>query len=185
LPNEDKKALVRSLVKSVIMVRPRKNQVQVKVVWVSGHYTNLLLQPPILISLDPMDKQALAQRIQQLWEEGLSDKEIAGVLQREGFRSARSSQVSPLLVQEIRLDNNWKSALERSKHADEVDGMFTVRGLARHLGVRNNWVYNRIRSGVIPPTCIQRHPQGKVHLLPKDGEYIERLKALITAKSDH
>ena len=176
LSHVQQKELLRSLIEQVILKRLSPDQVEVKIVWISGHYSLLLARPPILCQAKMSGREQFLTRLKQLWQEGLSDEQIAGCLSKEGFRSARSEQVVPLTVQRIRLKQGWYMALARSRNALEIDGLFTVRGLAAHIGVEQTWVYQRIYRGVIDPELVQRHPQGQVYLIQKDPAMLEKLR---------
>ncbi len=107
---EEKKELLRSLISHVILTRkPSNNSIEIKIVWVSGHYTVVEGHPPVYRISDLHDLQLMTERIHELWKVKKTDREIAALLSQEGFRSPRSLHVKPTTVQKIRLHNNWKS----------------------------------------------------------------------------
>jgi hypothetical protein len=106
---EEKKELLRSLISHVILTRKPANSVEIKIVWVSGHYTIVEGHPQVYRTSDLHDLQLMTERIHELWEAKKTDREIATLLSQEGFRSARSLQVNPATVQKLRLQNNWKN----------------------------------------------------------------------------
>lgn len=138
LSNSQKKDLLRTLIAQVVLRRETPDRVEVRVVWVSGHYTVAYVQPPILRQQDVVGYNEMVERIKALWEEGLSDEQIAAQLMEEGFHTARSTGVTPMAVQKIRLARGWKLPLAQHRSALELDGHLTTRGLAARLGCETN-----------------------------------------------
>ena len=63
---------------------------------------------------------------------------------------------------------------------DKLDEQWTIRGLARELGVAWGWVYNRIRNGFLrEPDVSRRPPHGNV-LIRDDAEVLTRLRVEVT-----
>jgi hypothetical protein len=101
---EEKKELLRSLISHVIA-----NSVEIKIVWLSGHYTVVEGHPQVYRTSDLHDLPLMTERIHELWQAKKTDREIATLLSQEGFRSPRSLEVNPATVQRLRLQNNWKN----------------------------------------------------------------------------
>jgi uncharacterized protein YoaH (UPF0181 family) len=180
LTNNQKKELLRTLIARVVLKRLAPDTVEIKIVWVSGHYSVHYAQPPIHREGDVTGYQEMVERIRVLWQQGLSDGHIAEQLTAEGFHSARSTHVPPLAVQRVRLDRGWYLHLEQSRDALELDGYLTPRGLARLLGVTRGWVYRHLENGEIDPNCFIRHPQSKVYQIRNDQGTIERISQLLS-----
>jgi DNA invertase Pin-like site-specific DNA recombinase len=179
LSNSHKKELLRSLIAQVILTREAADRVAVKIVWVSGHYSLVYAQPPILREQDVTGYDQMVNRIETLWQQELDDEQIAAQLTQEGFHSARSTQVRPDTVMKIRLAHHWYTHLARSRNALELDGRLTIKGFAARLGVERNWVYNRLKRGGIDPQYVTRHPQSRVYLIKDDPVLIAQLKQLL------
>ena len=63
---------------------------------------------------------------------------------------------------------------------DKLDEQWTIRGLARELGVAWGWVYTRIRNGFLSePDVSRRPPHGNV-LIRDDAEVLTRLRVEVT-----
>jgi DNA invertase Pin-like site-specific DNA recombinase len=177
LRHEQRKALLRSLIARVIVARTAPDRIDVRIVWVSGHCTQGVVIPPILRQREVTGHDAMVARLQQLWRDGYRDTQIADTLSREGFRAARRAQVSAATVLKIRNQHPWVSRYQQHRGADKIDAMWTIRGLARHLGVKRAWVDNRIRSGFLAaPDVIRRAPYGN-YLIRDDAALLERLRA--------
>lgn len=175
LTNEQRKQLLRSLMARVILIRLAPDRVQVKIVWVSGHFSQGIVCPPIWRQVDGTHYPAILERIEQLWQAGLTDKQIAAALNEAGFHSARNLNFTPFTVLKIRRQQGWGSALSQHRGAEKVDGMWTIQALAKQLGVKVCWFYNRIRNGFLSEPDLVRQPQGN-YLIRDDEHLIERLK---------
>lgn len=177
LQQHQRKSLLRSLISRVIAERTAADRVEVKIVWISGHFSQGVVIPPILRQRDLTDYDTMVERIHQLWGEGCRDTQIADILCREGFRSARRDQVSAVTVLKIRKQHQWASPYQQHRLADKIDSMWTVRGLAAHLGVGRDWLYSRIRSGFLSaPDVISRPPYGH-YLIRDEAKLLARLRA--------
>jgi hypothetical protein len=174
---EEKKELLRSLISHVILTRKPTNSIEIKIVWVSGHYTVVEGHPTVYRTRDLHDLQRMTERIHELWKLQKTDDEIATLLSQEGFRSARSLQVNPLAVQKIRLQNHWKSQSTKGALRIRLNGFLSVTELADHIGVDRSLILRRIYNGMIPATDIRRHPDFKTaYLIRMSPELIDNLK---------
>jgi hypothetical protein len=177
LTHEQCKQLLRSLITRVILKRTSPDQVQVKIVWVSGHFSEGIVIPPVHKQAQVTGYQTMVLRVEQLWREGQTDVQIAQTLSMEGFHSARSTRLLPATVLKIRNQHHWVSRFYEHRHADKIDGMWTIRGLSTELGVRHDWFYNRIRSGFLREPDVMRKPPYGNYLIRDDVQLIERLRS--------
>lgn len=175
LTNEQRKQLLRSLIARVILTRIAPDQVEVKVVWVSGHFSQGIVCPPTWRQVDVTNYPAILERIEQLWQTGLTDKQIAVALNEEGFHSARNLSFTPLIVLKIRHQQGWGSVLSQHRGAEKINGMWTIQALAKQFGVKVCWFYNRIRNGFLSEPDLVRQPQGN-YLIRDDEHLMARLK---------
>jgi len=176
LTNEHKKRLLRSLISRVVLRRTAPDQVEVKIVWISGHFSIDYLTPPIHRQADVSRYDEMVSRVHELWQDGREDADIAVILTQEGFHSARSLDVSETTVGKIRRQNQWMSHYHSHRLSDKIDGLWTIHGLSKELGVDRNWFYRRIYSGQLrEPDVIRKPPYGN-YLIRNDPELIERLR---------
>lgn len=176
LTPEHRKQLLRSLIQRVILTRTAPDRVQVKIVWVSGHFSEGTVIPPIHRQTAVTGYPQMVGRAHELWHQGHTDRDIARVLSTEGFRSARSTVVSPATVLKIRGQHHWVSRYHEHRLAGRIEGWWTVHGLAAELGVGRNWIYRRIRRGILkPPALIRRQPYGNF-LIQDDPTLLEYLR---------
>jgi DNA invertase Pin-like site-specific DNA recombinase len=177
LQHDQRKALLRSLISRVIVKRTAPDRIEVKIVWISGHFSQGVVIPPIFRQRDLTDYDTMLERIEQMWRDGHRDAQIADQLNREGFRSARRERVSAMAVLKIRRQHQWDSRFHQHRIADKIDSMWTLRGLAGHLGVRREWLYYRIRSGFLGEPDVIRQPPYGLYLIRNEAQVLARLRA--------
>lgn len=176
LTNENRKKLLRSLISQIIVQRLKPDQVQVKIVWVSGHFSTGIVRPSVHRQVDVTGYEDMLQRTRELWKAGKTDKEIAKTLTCEGFRTARNLDVSSGTVFKIRRRHQLQNTIHEYRMAEKVDGMWTVRGLCCHLGLSQSWLYRYLKSGKVPESHILRKPPHNIYLVRDEPELLERLK---------
>jgi hypothetical protein len=174
------KALLRSLIRRIILTCPQPDEIDAKVVWVSGAMTQLSIRPPVHRIRDLRDYDQLLARLRSLSEQGYHDAQIAAQLTAEGFRSARSPTVLPSLVTRLRHAAGIVSVTAQFRSREKLDGWWATWGLARALHVDRNWLYAKIQDGSLPA---HRHPVIGQYLIPNDPEVFKRLAAQVPSRS--
>jgi hypothetical protein len=162
---EQQKELLRSLIRRVVLTRLAPATVEATIVWVSGALTRVVARPPLNRSADLQDYAQIVARVTALAAAGHQDREIARRLAAEGFRSAHRAALPLSLVRTIRRGTGAPSLTQAFRGQDRLDACWTVGGLARHLRVSRNWVYERRADGRIPA---RRHPVTGHYLIPDD-----------------
>jgi DNA invertase Pin-like site-specific DNA recombinase len=168
------KELLRSLIRRIILTRPVADAVEVKIVWVSGAYSELTIHPAVQRTADLADYDRLIARLAELSAAGYGDQEIAQRLGAEGFRGARSTRLSGDMVGKLRRANSVPSLRTRFRQQARFEGQWTTAGLARHLGVSRRWLDARIAAGTLPAS---QHPLTGHYLIADDPDLIARLRA--------
>jgi len=176
LRHDQRKALLRSVIARVIVQRTAPDRIAVKIVWVSGHFSQGVVIPPLVHQRHGTGYDTMVDRTQQLWRAGYTDTQIAETLSQEGFRSARRDRVLPKTILKIRNQHHWVSRYHQHRLADKIDGMWTIHGLSHHLGVEREWFYHRIRTGTLrEPDVIRKPPYGN-YLLRDEAALLARLR---------
>jgi hypothetical protein len=103
--------------------------------WISGYYSDHTAITAVHGEQDVTGYDEMIDRIQELWNQGYNNDQMAAQLTEEGFHSARSSIVTSDSVTKIRLTRKWYLPLAQTRRVEEVDGLLTTRGLAKQLGV--------------------------------------------------
>ncbi len=177
ISNEYKKRLLRSLISRVIATRTAADRIELKIVWISGHYSVTQVIPPIYRQADVSNYQQLVSRLDELTSQGITDPEIAAQLTAEGFHTARQLVVTVGTIHRLRKDHGQVSSLHRHRKVDRIDGFWTLPGLTRELGVGQNWLYQRIYRGELTAPDVERLPNYRVYLIRNDPDLLARLKA--------
>jgi DNA invertase Pin-like site-specific DNA recombinase len=176
LTNEQKKELLRSLISRVVLRRSEGNTIEVKIVWVSGHYSVVYAQPPVYRIRRLARYDELVERIRTLWQQGQDDTQIGVQLTTEGFRSPRALELRPGTVQWIRLAHGWKRPHWQSTRRVEMEGYLTLAELAQRLGTNKTWVYRRVRNHKIDPTYVRPHPRYRALMVRDHPALIAQLQ---------
>ena len=176
LSNAQKKDLLRSLIRQVIVKRPVPDRIEIRIVWVSGYYSDHTSLTPILGDRNVSGYDQMVLRVQELCQQGWNDLRIAEQLTREGFHSARSSVVTPKSVQKIRLKRGWTLRFDLLRSAEEWDDCWTVNGLANQVGVNESTIYTYIYDQAIPPEAVLHEPNTHIYLFAKDPALVDRLR---------
>ncbi|MDP9410548.1 MAG: hypothetical protein M3R38_20880 [Actinomycetota bacterium] len=167
---------MRSLVRRVVLTRPKQDTVEAKVVWVSGAYSVVRVNPPVLHRTTQLGNyEELVGRILKLASEGQQDTEIARRLTKEGFRSARLPYVTRPLVEKIRAKHGQPSLTGTQYSCEKIDGCWSVPGLALRLGTSETWLRGKIAEGAVPA---RRHPTTKRWLIEDDPALLTRVETL-------
>jgi len=177
LRHPQRKALLRSLISRVMVKRTVADRVEVKIIWASGHFSEGVVIPPVGSQRQVTGYDTMVERTRQLWAQGYSDLQIADILSREGCRSAQRETVLAKTVMKIRHRHHWVSPYHQHRFADKIDEQWTIRGLARELGVESGWVYNRIRNGFLSESDVRRKPPHGNVLIRNEATLLTRLRA--------
>jgi hypothetical protein len=174
--------LLRALISGVIVKRLAPDQVEARIVWVSGHYTILLTRPPVLRDREVSGYAEMVERIHKLWQSGMTDdRELAARLTTEGYHSARSEGVSSKSVMKIRLKHKWYSSYHQSRNAEMVGEHLTVSGLAAKLGVSRDHIYRYLSAELIEPGYLIRRSSGQGWLIKNDPALFATLQKQMKA----
>ena len=179
LANTHKKELLRSLISHVIVKRPVPDRIELRIVWISGCYTDCTAQTLIHRDQDVSGYDRMVARIYDLWQQGYNDEQMAAQLTAEGFHSARSPHVTPKSVMKIRLAHQWHLHTWQMRGVEEIDGYLTARGLAKRLDINSSTILRFVYTQVIPPDYVTHHPMSGTYLIRNDAQLIAQLRERI------
>jgi DNA invertase Pin-like site-specific DNA recombinase len=173
-----KKTLLRCLIEKVMLRRCRSDSVEVRVAWKGGEVTGVEVPVPVrtMESLSQFDQ--MQQQLLTLSRRGLTDREVARLLTSKGFRSPSRTVVLPATVRELRMRHGVVHAAGHPRAA-HPGGYLTVTQLARRLGVKSHWIYDRIHNGIIQ---IAIDKKLKLYLFPDRPSTLEQFRQLIAGK---
>jgi hypothetical protein len=174
LRHEQQKSLLRCLIDKVVVHRTRRDQLHLRIVW-KGNLVSTFDVPVSVHALAHYSQSdTLIQRILTLFDDKLSDEEIASQLTAEGLRSPMRDRVLPSTVKTIRL-RHGRMALRHQSHPRHFTGFLTVPEVAKVLAVPRHWLYDRIHNGAIR---VQRDPTTRLYLFPDKPSTIKLLRQL-------
>ncbi len=175
LLQEQKKALLRTMIDQVMLRRSKRDIVEVRILWKGGEST--LIDVPITVGsiAELSNHQSLQTKILELAKHGMSDFEITQTLEKQGYRSPlKKDQLLRSTVTSIRL----KHRLIQPKHYKskrKFNGFLTVPQLASQLGVYDYWIRDRIYNGSIQ---IKLNQQKDQYLFPDSPETRKKINQL-------
>jgi DNA invertase Pin-like site-specific DNA recombinase len=177
LSNRQKKELLRSLIRQVIIKRPVPDRLEIRIVWVSNYYSDHACLTPVYDDKNVSGYDQKVARIEELCKQGYDDQQMAEQLTKEGFHSARTAGVTRESVEKIRLKRGWILRIALIRGADEWDGCWTVNGLAKQVGVKERAIYNLMYfKKAIPAEFVLHELNSGFYLFPKDARLIDLLK---------
>lgn len=172
-----RKRLLRTLIQQVIVRWETSDTMEIRIVWISGHYSQLHLTSAIQRTQDIANYDRFLERIHTLWESGMKDEEIAVQLTQEGFHSARLPSVSKYTVIKIRLRYHWQPTPEDStRYVHSEPGYLCVRDLATQLECDVHWVHQQIETGRIDPAYLRRSQSRNAYLIQDDPALLATLR---------
>jgi DNA invertase Pin-like site-specific DNA recombinase len=173
----DRKELLRILIEDItVAVAGNSELVNVTITWAGGHQTSGQAVRPVA-RLDQLSYYpALLARVTELAEAGRNNRQIAGILNAEGFRPPKRTsrftggQVRTLITQHgIRGQRKGRPAVLTSL----APGQWSVPSLAAELGMPTATIYNWIYRGWITA----RHaPGSKNWIITADDQQIRQLR---------
>lgn len=178
ISQQQKKSLLRSLIKKVVIHRSTRDTIRTRVIWKGGEVTTDNIPITVGSLAELSHGKEMEAMILQLASAGHGDDEIAKQLTRAGHRSPLRHVVLPSTVKTIRLRHRVMIARHQS-HPRQVAGRLTVPQLADKLGISKHWLYDRIHNGTIQVT---KDKKTHLYLFPDKAKTLERFRKLIAGK---
>ena len=178
ISQQQKKSLLRSLIKKVVIHRSTRDTIRTRVIWKGGEVTTHNIPITVGSLAELSHGKEMEAMILQLASAGHGDDEIAQQLTRAGHRSPLRHVVLPSTVKTIRLRHRVMIARHQS-HPRQIAGRLTVPQLADKLGISKHWLYDRIHNGTIQLT---KDKKTHLYLFPDKAKTLERFRKLIAGK---
>jgi DNA invertase Pin-like site-specific DNA recombinase len=173
----DRKELLRILIEDItVSVAGDSELVDVTITWAGGHQTAGQAVRPVG-RLDQLSYYpALLARVTGLAAAGRSSRQIADVLNAEGFRPPK--RTTRFTDQQVRTLINQRGIRARAKGRPSVltalaPGEWSVPGLSAELGMPTASIYNWIYRGWI---TARRAPGGRNWIITADYEQMRQLR---------
>lgn len=164
----DRKRILRFIIREVILDQTMlKGHIWLKIVWHTGATSEHTVQRRVHTYNDYADLDQLRQRITQLNAAGTMDKEVAQVLNQEGFRAARGCRFQGESVWLLRVRWGIASAKINGIAANPPrwpDGSFSVQGAAAALDVTTQTVLKYLADGRLTGRQLRRGQPWQIDL---------------------
>ncbi|WP_354112394.1 hypothetical protein [Bradyrhizobium sp. S3.12.5] len=149
----DRKRILRFVLREVVLDQKRaQGQVWLKIIWQTGAASEHSLQRRVHTYRDYIDVERLRQRITELNGAGKMDKEIAAILNREGFVAARGCAFKGENVWLLRTRWGIPTVKINGVGANPMrwpDGSFSIQGVAEELGITPQTVFDYLARGLL------------------------------------
>ena len=174
----DRKRILRFIVREVMLDQKRlQGQVWLKIVWQTGATSELLVQRRVHTYRDYLDLDRLRRRIADLNAAGKMDKEIAAILNREGFVAARGCAFKGENVWLLRTRWGIPTVKINGVGANPLrwpDGSFSVQGAAATLGITPQTAFHYLARGLLAGHQLTKGQPWQINLT---DEQVDRLRA--------
>ena len=176
----DRKRLLRFIIKEVALDQKReRGQVWLKILWQTGTTSEHAIQRHVHTYRDHFDLELLRQRVVALNTAGKMDKEIAAVLNREGFVAARGCAFQGKNVWQLR--QRWGLATVKINGVSAnpprwPDGSYSVQGAAAVLGITPQTVFDYLGRGLLHGRQLTKGQPWQIDVV---DEQLERLRARV------
>lgn len=171
---QQKKSLLRSLVDKVVLKR-ENDQVTMRVVWRGGDATEQIVRVTVGRFEQLSGAKEIEQTIVAMAKQRRTDREIADHLTDAGHRSPRSDRFLPSTVASVRMQHGILHK-EGPSRPHAIPGYLRAHQLAKKLGIKPHWIYDRINNGVI---CIEKDAQHNTYLFPDQPQTLEQFRELV------
>lgn len=173
LSQEQKKRLLRSLIEKIIIHHIKRDVIRTTIVWKGGETSTSDISIIVGSIVDLSNAQELENAVLDLAKKGKVDSEISLALTKIGFRSPLRKTLLPSTVQVIRLRKGVK--FRRGKK-QVIENFLTVAQIADAVGVKPQWIYDRIYKGKI---SVRTGTETTHYLFPDKPSTIEKFKKLV------
>lgn len=176
----DRKRILRLIMHEVVLDQRRlQGQVWLKIVWQTGATSEHQLQRRVHTYRDYIDIERLRQRLTELNGAGKMDKEIAAILNREGFVAARGCAFKGENVWLLR--TRWGIPTVKINGAGTnpmrwPDGTFSIQGAAAALGITAQTVFDYLDRGLLSGRQLTKGQPWQIDL---SDDQINRLRARV------
>ena len=145
----ERKQMIRLVIKEVIVDQHRQQgQVWFQINWQTGAVTEHWYKRREISYAEHADGAALEQRLRELHTDQKMDKEIAAILNDEGFRTTKGGRFNGEIIWLLRQRWGLPSVKPHGLCPLQwADGTYSVEGVAEKLGVHTSTVYKWLRQG--------------------------------------
>jgi len=179
-PNAQR-ALLKTLVTGVNLLRSPDGQVRIRVVWKGRLVTERTVRLRSF-SLRGTDlEQQTVEQIRELSARGLNSAAIARELNAEGFQPCRGEQFTEIIVTKLRRRFGILSNSVIARRGN-LSFIWTLSEVARRIERHPSWISRQIHNGRIRISVDATYG---CYLFPKDNSLIASLRSLRDGQTSH
>lgn len=178
---DEKKRILRLIIQEVLLDQKSDHgQVRIKIIWQTGAISEHKIARHVRSYNDYADYDLLRRRITELNANGLMDKQIAAVLNKEGIASARRCSFTYANIWVLR--KRWglhavKLNPVGANPARWPDGSYSVQGAASALGVTPQTIFDYLARGILSGRQITKGQPWQIDLsVAQIADLRERLR---------
>jgi hypothetical protein len=169
-----RKELLRTLVRGVNLQRDANGMVTIRIVWRGELVSQTQVRLAVSTRRRSEIEARIVSRIRELANQGIRDLGIAEYLNREGYYPCRGDTFTPGIVLKLRCRHGICLGRGRRRRGELPHG-YTIRMMARRIGVDPSWIYRGISKGTIR---VARDEQFGCYLFPRGRATIKEMKRL-------
>ena len=177
---DDRKRILRLVMRDVVIDTKRlRGQVWLRIDWQTGATSEHRLQRRVHTYRDYIDIERLRKRIAELNGAGKMDKEIAAILNREGFVAARACAFKGENIWLLRTRWGIPTVKINGVASNPVrwpDGTFSVQGAAAVLGIKAQTVFKYLDRGLLSGRQLTKGQPWQIELT---DDQIDQLRARV------
>jgi DNA invertase Pin-like site-specific DNA recombinase len=177
---DDRKRILRLVMRDVVIDAKRlRGQVWLRIDWQTGATSEHRLQRRVHTYRDYIDIERLRKRIAELNGAGKMDKEIATILNREGFVAARACAFKGENIWLLRTRWGIPTVKINGVASNPVrwpDGTFSVQGAAAVLGITAQTVFKYLDRGLLSGRQLTKGQPWQIELT---DDQIDQLRARV------
>ncbi|MCC6607857.1 MAG: hypothetical protein IT327_31915 [Anaerolineae bacterium] len=174
----DRKQIVRLLIQDVILDQHReRGKVWLQINWQTGATSEHWLVRHVQSYAEYAHLEALQKRIIELAALEKTDREMAAILNEEGFRTARGFVFSNKMVWLLRQE--WGLPAAQASSPEPLrwpDGAYTIHGAAMAIGVSPGTIHKWLRTDCLQG---QQRMKGAPWKIPLTDEQITSLQSYV------
>jgi hypothetical protein len=178
---EERQTIIRLLIERVIVtIEGTTEKVFVEIHWVGGYKTQAVITRPVAKLEQLSYYKDLLKRADNLRSEGKDFREIANVLNQEGWRPPKRQEafnqgMVGTLLSRAGINSNRKV---RSQQVNRLPDEWTFRELSQKTNTPESTLYRWMQKGILKARRVKEVSHNGVWLITADKQEIKRLQSL-------
>jgi DNA invertase Pin-like site-specific DNA recombinase len=178
---QEKQEIIRLLIERIIVtVIDKTEKVHVEIYWWGGHKTGIQITRPIANIKHLSYYKEILNHIECLQKDNRTLKEIAAILNEEGWKTAKQKgSFTAQTIGSLLASNGKKSKIKpRAHRIARLEDEWTIQELSRLVNISEVTLYSWIKKGTLKARKVKETSHGGIWLIIANEEEIKRLKDL-------